>query len=236
MSKKAYVFTLIGSFIFGFLIFYLFFPFFLKYGKVTKVPDLKDQSAENAINILSGLDLKGIIADSVFSDKVKRGKVVSTIPPAGHKIRFGKRVKLILSKGAKRLKLPDVKGKMWTDAKKLLEDAGIINLITINIPVSQEDSENIVVDVSPSDSGEIEKGERVTVYIGKYSKNVFLMSNLVGLPLKTALNIIKKQKLTLGEVRLTAGKDSIIIVQNPLPGVEVSEGDTVILFVGKGEK
>jgi len=59
MTGKKLLYTIIGSFLLGFLFFYFVFPLFLSYGKVTKVPELKNTEVKRAMNILQSMELKG---------------------------------------------------------------------------------------------------------------------------------------------------------------------------------
>jgi len=237
MTGKKLLYTIIGSFLLGFLFFYFVFPLFLSYGKVTKVPELKNTDVKSAMNILQSMELKGVVVDSVYSNVIKRGRVVKTIPPAGKKIRFGRKVQLIISRGGERIMLPDVRGKPVEKARKLLMDTGLNNIIVMNVPVSPEESqiykEGYVIDVSPDSTDSVEKGEKITLYVAKIQEEVFLMPNLVGLNIEEAKQTLKRYKLVLGDVKSVSPEDSFVILQNPLPGIEVVYGETVSVVLGK---
>jgi len=237
MTGKKLLYTIIGSFFLGFLFFYFVFPLFLSYGKVTKVPELKNTEVKRAMNILQSMELKGVVVDSVYSNVIKRGRVVKTIPPAGKKIRFGKKVKLIISRGGERVPFPDVRGKPAEEARKLLMDTGLNNIIVMNVPVSPEEAkkykEGYVIDVSPDSTDSVEKGEKITLYVAKIQEEVFLMPNLVGLNIEEAKQTLKRYKLVLGDVKTISPGDSFVILQNPLPGIEVVYGETVSVVLGK---
>ena len=237
MTGKRLLYTVIGSFLLGFLFFHFVFPLFVSYGKVTKVPELKNTELKRAIKILQSMELKGVVVDSVYSNVVKRGRVVETIPPSGKKIRFGRRVKLIVSRGGERVPFPDVKGKPVEEARKLLMGRGINNIIVINVPVPPKEAQNFkegyVVDVSPDTIDSIEKSAKVTLYVAKIQEEVFLMPNLVGMHIWEAKKTIEKYKLVLGTVKSVSPGDSFVILQNPLPGIEVVYGETVSVVLGK---
>ncbi len=235
MFDKKYIISSLISFILGFLFFYFVFPIFIAYGKLTRVPDLKDTTVENALNILSSMDLKGVVYDSVFSDEIKKGKVVYTIPKQGKEIRFGRTVKLIISKGGERIPFIDVKGMNVNDARKKLQDAGFINIVIMYVPIEDTKGakENIVLNVLPDSVKEIEKTEKITLFVSKKQKNVFLMPNIVDMTLDEAYKILSKYGLKISEIKRVSPDDSIIIVQNPLPGVEVFFGESVSVILGK---
>lgn len=235
MFNIKYILSSFISFILGFSFFYFVFPVFIKYGKLTRVPDLKDVSVENAINILSSMDLKGIVADSIFSDEIRRGKVVYTIPKQGKEIRFGRTVKLIISKGGERFPIIDVKGLHINEARKKLQDAGFINIVIMYVPITDTKGakEDIVLNVLPDSVKEIEKTEKITLFVSKKQKDIFLMPNIVDMTLDEAYKILSKYGLKISEIKKVSPDDSIIIVQNPLPGVEVFFGESVSVILGK---
>ncbi len=235
MFGKKYLLYTILSFTLGFLFFYFVFPLFIKYGKITRVPDLKDTTIENAMNILSSMDLKGIVYDSVFSEEIRRGRVVHTIPKAGKEIRFGRTVKLVISKGGERIPIVDVKGLNVDEARKKLQDAGFLNIVVMYVPVADKkgEKENIVLNILPDSVKELERTERVTLFVSNQSKDVFLMPNVVGMTLDEATRILSKYGLKISDMKKTSHSDTIIILQNPLPGVEVFFGESVSVILGK---
>ena len=133
--------------------------------------------------------------------------------------------------------LPDVRGKPVEEARKLLMDTGLNNIIVMNVPVSPEEAqkykEGYVIDVSPDSTDSVEKGEKITLYVAKIQEEVFLMPNLVGLNIEEAKQILKRYKLVLGDVKSVSPEDSFVILQNPLPGIEVVYGETVSVVLGK---
>ena len=116
-------------------------------------------------------------------------------------------------------------------------DTGLNNIIVMNVPVSPEESqkykEGYVIDVSPDSTDSVEKGEKITLYVAKIQEEVFLMPNLVGLNIEEAKQTLKRYKLVLGDVKTISSGDSFVILQNPLPGIEVVYGETVSVVLGK---
>lgn len=68
--------------------------------------------------------------ENVESDDANKGKVVDTDPKAGLQATAGSTVTLKVGAGPTQLQIPDLKGKTFSEAQKLLEDAGFKGTIT----------------------------------------------------------------------------------------------------------
>jgi len=227
---------ILGAFIAGFLVFYFLMPQIVRFGKVVSVPDLKNLTYDDARSLLLSLSLKSAVSDSVFSSDIVQGRIVSQIPSAFSTVKIGRRIFLTVSKGPKMIKIPDIVGLKQEESAGALDIAGITNRVFILIP-SEDVEEGYVISSSPAEGDDIPEGARLKVFVSKGKTNVFLMPNLIGLSLDEAKEIISKYELIIGNIRYVAGSDSLILLQSPMAGVEVSYGDTIVLVVGeKGVK
>lgn len=233
--KKVYLYVSVsaGSFILGFLIFYFLMPVIVSHGKVIEVPYLKHMNVKEGMNFLRSLRLKPVISDSVYSQKIEKGKIVRTEPEEKVDVKLGSKVKIIVSKGGKKVKLPDVVGLKKEQAEDSLDVYGIVNRVIINIPVKDKDKDGIVIRTKPEARDSLEKGTKFTLFIGKEKRKVFLMPNLIGLTLDEATDIINEYELVLAPVKWTKSSKEEVLIQSPLAGVEVTFGDTVKLVVGR---
>ncbi len=229
----TYVSIVIGSFFFGFVVFYFLMPVIVKYNKTIEVPYLKHMSLEKAKSFLSSLDLKYVVSDSVYSSEVAEGFIVNSEPPAKEDIKVGSTIKLVISRGAKKIALPGITGLSREDAVDSLDNYGITNRVFINYPVEEKDLDGKVVKTKPESGDSIAEGGMLTIYIGIEKRKVFLMPNLNGMELEEAQREILKYGLVLSEVKRTKGEVDVVIQQFPAPGVEVTFEDNVKLVVGE---
>ncbi|MEO0292923.1 MAG: PASTA domain-containing protein [candidate division WOR-3 bacterium] len=233
MKKKLiYILISIGSFFFGFGSFYFLMPLIVRQSKPVEVPYLYNMSIERAKNLLSTMNLRCVILDSVNSTEVPRGYVVRTEPPPKEDVRMGGVIKLIISKGPKKVRLPNIIGLSRKEAIDSLNNNGLTNYIFVNYPISNRDLNNKVVKTKPAIQDSIEEGGMLTIFIGSTKKKVFLMPNIIGMNLQEAQEELSRRGLILEEIKRTTGSD-IVIQQSPLPGVEVTSGDRVRIVVGK---
>ncbi|MEB0201371.1 MULTISPECIES: Stk1 family PASTA domain-containing Ser/Thr kinase [unclassified Cryobacterium] len=89
------------------------------------VPNVSGKSVNTATSLLKDKGLLATTGDSVYSDTIDEGDVVSAAPQKDGPVRAGDTYVLTTSKGPAPIPIPDVVGKNWTDAKKILEAAGL---------------------------------------------------------------------------------------------------------------
>ena len=233
MKKFLTTFSLIlGAFIAGFLVFYFLMPQIVRFGKVVSVPDLRNLTYEDAKSLLASLSLKSTISDSIFSSDISNGRVVSQRPPPLSTVKVGRKIFLTISRGPKKIKIPQIKGLKQEEVEGVLDIANITNRVFILIP-SDTIEEGYVISSSPPEGDDIVEGARLKVFVSKGKTNVFLMPNLIGLSLSEAEDITNKYELVIGNIKYVSGSDSMVLLQSPMVGVEVSYGDTITLVVGK---
>ena len=138
-----------------------------------------------------------------------------------------------------KVEVPDVTGKSFEDAKKILEDLYFVVEETYGF--NEIYNKNIVFKQNPESGEVIESltGEKLNIflYISK-GKETFNMPDLVGLDLDDAEEIIEDFGLILSSTVYDFSDEQpadIIFDQNPVPASKVSKSDTVTLYISKGE-
>jgi serine/threonine-protein kinase len=190
------------------------------------VPDLANETVDAARQRLTESNLT--VADNPtqkYSDTVPDGKVIGTDPAAGQELRRDAVVKLIVSKGAKPVDLPDVVGKTVDEATSLLEGAGF------KVTTIDQDNNDVpngtVLAQSPTGNRKVGRGTTVQLTVAK--------SQLVQVPRVIGMNIDDAQRLLEGlgfqvdRAGLPFGNR--VTDQDPQPGQMVPYGSTVTLRV-----
>ena len=138
-----------------------------------------------------------------------------------------------------KVEVPDVIGKSFEDAKKILEDLYFVVEETYGF--NEIYNKNIVFKQNPESGEVIESltGEKLNIilYISK-GKETFNMPDLVGQDLDDAEEIIEDFGLILSSTVYDFSDEQpadIIFDQNPVPGSKVSKSDMVTLYISKGE-
>jgi len=90
------------------------------------VPNLIGQSYEQAVLLITS---SGLAVDPVQEKKPSpdfpEGQVIEQEPPANFKIKLNKPIRLTLSSGSEQVVIPDVTGRLFSDAEMLLTDVGL---------------------------------------------------------------------------------------------------------------
>ncbi len=124
------------------------------------IPAVAGLTAEAASAALEAVGLHGVIGGSEFSDTVARGLVIRSVAPAGA-IAPGAELTLIVSKGVEQVQVPDVNGKTWREAKKLLTDAGFTLEYDRQADVLPDLAR--VQNTSPKSGDSVDKGSTVSI-------------------------------------------------------------------------
>ena len=88
------------------------------------IPDVAGRSVKDATSTLLEVGLTATPGRENYSDTVPKGNVIGIDVADGAVIRPGDPISLTISKGKEQIAVPDVVGQLWSDAKKVLTDAG----------------------------------------------------------------------------------------------------------------
>lgn len=128
---------------------------------VGAVPDISGKTLDEAIQVLAGADLVGVEGSHTYSDTIAKNKAIRVEPQqSGQAISPGDRVLIVISKGVEPVEVPNVVGMNWTDAKKLLLNAGF----KVSYNTSADDSPFAVVKSQSPDGNTMQpKGSTITI-------------------------------------------------------------------------
>ena len=135
----------------------------------TKVPNVKGKEKEEAIQLIEEAKLKVEVVEET-SKTVKEGYVISQETDPDTEVNAGDTVKIHVSTGTgiKQVTMIDVRGKTEADAKKALEDMGLV----VNIGYSEDTSKDngIVLKQAIEVGKVIDEGTTVTITVNKLAE------------------------------------------------------------------
>ena len=102
-----------------------------------------------------------------FSEEFEEGQIISQYPESGEKVQKGSTISVVVSKGPKSIKLINVVGLQYNEAKAKLEEIGF-KVIKASKPVDNDGSHaaDTVYRMSPSNfDGEYDKGDEVMLEV-----------------------------------------------------------------------
>ncbi|MEV7405430.1 Stk1 family PASTA domain-containing Ser/Thr kinase [Streptomyces sp. NPDC091267] len=207
---------------------------YINSGQFTRVPALLGQSEKAAKGRLSdaGLELKGV--ERAYSDTVDRGRVVSSDPKSGARIRGNGSVGLVVSRGPEIVKVPDVQGIKLPEARRKLTKAGLApGMITREF--SEDNAAGEVVRTDPEAGAERHPDTAVAIVVSKGSP--VDVPDVTGESVDDATSELEDAglKVTVASGRVNSPEDEGNVARQSLKeGAEAAEGDTITLTVSKG--
>ncbi len=132
--------------------------------KLAKVPVLVGTQRSVAVQQIRSRGLVAAVSEETSSAPV--GQVVRQSPSAGSEVEPGSTVSIVVSKGPQKVTVPNLIGKLRSEAVTTLREAGLKPI------VSEQETEAAskvghVIDQLPSSGAKVEKGAEVTVVVGK---------------------------------------------------------------------
>jgi beta-lactam-binding protein with PASTA domain/predicted Ser/Thr protein kinase len=195
------------------------------------VPAVERLTEAQAIRELQKADLE-VTSDPEFSDKVKKGFAIRTVPKEGASVTKGTRVRLLVSQGPEQVTVPSVTGLSRDSAESRLRAAHLV--AEIDEQESEDVREGDVISQSPTAGTELARGSTVTITVSTGKPKVSV-PNVVGMKEAKANSTLSRAGL--GPVReereVTDPKqDGVVIEQRPGSGSEVDKGSDVVIVVG----
>ena len=217
----------------------LILPMITKVPEVT-IPDVSNLTVDEATDKLEKMKLTvNPKVEEEPSDKIEKGKIISTNPKIGKNVKEGTEITLTVSKGVDKIKIEDYKGQNYIKVQTELELQGLkvtIEKQDTDTKVSDSDAQNIIGQ-SVKAGEELEKGALITLYIPSNKK---YYPDMVG------------ETWTLGEARTWAIENNIklsvsyretndhdpnvIIKQSKTTSDEIKANETLEIMVAKEKK
>jgi eukaryotic-like serine/threonine-protein kinase len=216
------------AFLIGFGVTALIFRSGLPPAEVVMVPDVRERTLEQARAILENADLSITIGDSLPNPNVPAGAVLAQTPLPGHEVAPGASVRVILSSGTLRPRVPDVDAMPVALATRALQAAGF------DVVVDEgEGPAGAVIRTDPAPGTPLPLPATVRLVVGR-GATLLPVPNVVGLPLDDAVQAILDAGLQVGEISYgegEIGEGGDVYEQTPAPDHLMPEGTRVDLRV-----
>jgi len=183
---------------------------------VVTVPAVVSMPFETAREKLFKAGLLTETRSKEYDDSIPDEAIVSQFPKAGSRVKKGRKIAVVISKGKEIGTIPDVRNISERQARILLKKAGFTTVNTRKM-YSEERPVDNVIDAFPKSGTTTTREIEVELYLSKGPRPTHAeVPNLVGESLKNA-------KVIVGESGLLMGK--ITYQNNPslLPGTIISQ-------------
>ncbi len=144
------------------------------------VPKLRKLTVEEAEVALGAANLVLGEQSEAYDDKVKKGEIISSDPPAGESVKPGTAVAVVVSKGPEPVTMPALEGTDGDAAEATLTDLGL--KVDRSTKTSESVAKGLVIRTNPEGGAGTFRGETVELVVSK------------GPPLVTVPNVVGKNE------------------------------------------
>lgn len=204
----------------------------------TEVPNIVGDSLEEAQRVLEERGLKLEVEANVENEEYPEGYVVYQSYGEGFRLKAGETVGVRVSKGANKVKVPDIMTlSSLTAVKMKIENSGLVYVEAFDF--SDTIPSGDIIKQEPEADTEVDKDSNVTVYIsmGPESGDTGLVKvpSVVGETEARATEILNKAKLLVKTqyVNIATKEDGIVISQAPEADVYQAELSEIVLVINK---
>lgn len=205
-------------------------------GKEVEVPNIVGINVDDAKKKLEGLNLVLVEAGKEQSDE-EEGTITQSNPEAGTKVKEKSEIRVIVSSGANKIKMPGLEEYDLATAKKILESLGIKNIETVE-EYSNNISKGKIIDQNPKEDSDISENDTVTLTISKGYKapevKYTTVPSVSGMSESEARNKLQNQGLNVStqEKNVTDENQDGRVLYQSIEGT-AKQGSTVTITVGK---
>jgi eukaryotic-like serine/threonine-protein kinase len=164
-----------------------------------EVPDLTGIPVSEGYDKLTALHLFLVKDGDQYNATIPAGAIVSQVPLPGSKVKAGRQIKVIVSRGSEKVSTPNVTAKLWRDAEIILRQAGLVIGETLRI-YSDQNQDTVVIQ-DPVVGTSMEKGSSINLIVsaGTIGEGA-VMPNLLSRPYEQVDRIIKIMGLKVDKV------------------------------------
>ncbi|GGO81878.1 serine/threonine protein kinase [Wenjunlia tyrosinilytica] len=207
---------------------------FIGEGRYTTTPSVLRMTQAQAQKHLDKAGLEARFTKQ-FSETIPAGRVISTDPANGSRVRGGSTVKVALSSGPERIAVPEVEGETLADAKREIRDAGL-TVGTLGKEFSDSVPEGQVVSTDPEVGSAQKPDTPVSIVISKGEP--VDVPDVVGRDLDDARADLEDKGLTMEIAPEEVFSDEVdkgaVAAQTPEDGNQAVMGSTVTVTISKG--
>ncbi|MFP5288159.1 MAG: PASTA domain-containing protein [Thermoanaerobaculia bacterium] len=233
----AYAFLLV--LVFG-LAAYTSFSLFVRSG-VTTVPKVEGLSRAEAATLLAdqGLQLRGVDGEGRYDDKVPVGHIARQTPDPRTLVKRGSGVTVVLSKGPRRVDVPELAGKSLTDAQFALSGAGLALGQILGVFGREESTPGSVLEQDPEPRSAIAPSTPVDLFlVVAVPRKRFVMPDLVYRDYELVRPWFERGGFRFGNVkyeRYEGVAAGTILRQFPQAGHPVTQEEAISLVVATAD-
>lgn len=230
----------VGAIVIGYLGVQVFFlPDTISLSQLSRVPDLTNRTLVEAAEIGAQQEYVVVSTGEKFATGVDAGHVVYQVPPPGAYLAGGDTLRVLLSAGPERVRIPDMSGLDPETARSILRRLGM-EITPDRNETSDVHDLGTVIRTVPARGAPLNRGTAVTLVVSGGGMEV-AMPDVMGLSLTAARESLEGVGLVVGEIAgVQEGEPgstgSVVVVgQDPQARDRLRAGSAVRLQLGEGE-
>jgi serine/threonine-protein kinase len=190
----------------------------------TTVPGVLGQSQAQAVSVLDAAGLQGRFTE-VFSESVPAGQVIAADPGVGQRVRKSDAVAVTVSRGPKRIPVPDVTGKSADQARQALAGRQLA-VGTGSEEYSDTVAQGSVISSSPAAGEQVPENTPVSLVV---SKGMVPVPDVRGMSKDDATKALQEAGFKVQSNGLNLFGTGKVSDQSPAAGQRRPQGATVVL-------
>jgi beta-lactam-binding protein with PASTA domain/tRNA A-37 threonylcarbamoyl transferase component Bud32 len=190
-----------------------------------KVPSIESKTVERAREMLREAGLVLGERRLRYSDTVPEGSIISA--PSGTRPQ-GSEIDVVVSQGHAPVAISKVSGRTQDEATATLRDAGFVVVTETDFSTSID--RGSVIAVHPK-AGSVQPYASTVTLVISLGPERFPAPSLIGMSRSEADAVAGDLGLNLSVIVLPNTSGSTVATQNPAPGVTVSYGDTILVYL-----
>ncbi|WP_219466139.1 Stk1 family PASTA domain-containing Ser/Thr kinase [Nonomuraea rhizosphaerae] len=193
------------------------------------IPSLATQNYKAAQSQLTALGLNSEVVQE-FSTEADKNTVIKTDPAEQTKVAKGATIKLVVSKGPEKIKVPEgLIGVTPAEANDILADLGLTGSTKTKVSGKPQGK---IIETDPKAGHDIEKGGTVTLYV---PKALTAVPGVIGLTQSDATKMLKDAGFKVKAVEQPSDQpQGTVVQQNPGEGTKLNANTTVTIVVSTG--
>ncbi|MFC8450188.1 Stk1 family PASTA domain-containing Ser/Thr kinase [Kitasatospora sp. NPDC057223] len=190
----------------------------------TTVPGVLGQSRPQAVSVLDAAGLQGRFTE-VYSESVPAGQVIAADPGVGQRVRKSDAVAVTVSRGPKRIPVPDVTGRSADQARQALAGRQLA-VGTGSEEYSDTVAQGSVISSSPAAGEQVPENTPVSLVV---SKGMVPVPDVGGMSKDDATKALEEAGFKVQSNGLNLFGTGKVSDQNPAAGQRRPQGTTVVL-------
>lgn len=211
-------------------------PLYTRHNEEYEMPNITKMRFEEAMQPLEDGDFVLIKEEERYSEQLPPGYIIEQSPPPHTKVKSGRRVYVVVSRGERRVIVPSLLERSQRDAELILSGQRLA-LGRVDFQYSGIHPEGVVIGQSVPPNAEVSVNTRVNLVVSMGAEpSVFLVPAIEGRTFNDALQRIKQAGLQVGQITYTLAPALLpetVIHQSIPANTQVEKGTAIDLEISR---